>query len=322
MKVCLIRNPVAGSRDFHRQLDQAVEHLRARGWEVKRLKTAEKGDAIRLARQAADEGYDVAVAVGGDGTINEVVNGLVGSNTALGVIPAGTSNVYAVDIGIPIWNPLRPNAVRIAAEIIHAGHRRRIDLGRVQLADGRQRHFLMWCGVGFDAAITQEVRTEDTRRLGMAAWVIAGVMVALNFMGTRANVIVGDQGGHKRVLWAVASNGQLYGRLWRITPDAKMDDGMLDLAVFEGYGVLSTVRHLAGLTLGRYARDPTVHLYRGRSFAIETRRPLPVHVDAEPVGTTPVQINVVPHSLIVVLPPKLPAHLFVEGKKDGSPVKR
>lgn len=310
MKACLILNPAAGPRDFHRQLNKAVEHLRDRGWEVKLLETTEKGDATRLARQAADQRCDVAIAVGGDGTINEVVNGIVGSDTALGIIPAGTANVYAADVGIPIWSPLRPNALRIAAEIIHTGQRRKIDLGQIQLADGRQRHFFMWCGVGLDAAISQEVRTEDTRRLGMAAWVVAGVMVALNFMGTRGNVMVGNQSERKRVLWAIVSNGQLYGRLWRIAPQAKMNDGLLDLTVFEGYGVLSTLRHLAGLTLGQYARDPTVHFYRGCSFTLETRKPLPVHVDAEPVGTTPVQINIVPGSLNVVLPPKLPAHLF------------
>jgi diacylglycerol kinase family enzyme len=131
-------------------------------------------------------------------------------------------------------------------------------------------------------------------------------------MGTRGNVIVDSQKKRRRVLWAVISNGQLYGRLWRIAPRAKMDDGMLDLTVFEGYGVPSTVRHLAGLTLGQYARDPTVHFYRGYSFSIDTRRPLPVHVDAEPVGTTPVKIQVVPAALYVVLPPKLPGHLFVK----------
>ena len=311
MKACLILNPAAGARDGHRQLDKAVEHLHTRGWEVDSLNTAEKGDAIHLARQAADAGCDVVVAVGGDGTVNEVVNGLVGSPTALAVIPVGTANVYAADVGIPLWSPLRPNAVRDAAEIIHAGQRRQIDLGLARTADGRQRYFLMWCGVGLDAAISQEIRTEDTRRLGMAAWVIAGVMVAVNFMGTRGSVKVGNDVGRKRVLWAVVSNGQLYGRLWRIAPDAKMDDGLLDLAVFEGYGVLSTIRHLAGLTLGRYVRDPTVHLYRGHSMTIKTRKPLPVHVDAEPLGTTPVHIDVIPRSLNVVLPPRLPTHLFV-----------
>jgi len=310
MNACVILNPAAGPRDFHRQLDQALAYLRTHGWEVDVFETAEKGDATRLARQAADSGCDVAVAVGGDGTIHEVANGLAGSDTAMGVIPAGTANVYAVDIGIPIWSPLRPNAVRTAAEIIRTGQRRRIDLGRVKLANGLQRYFFMWCGVGLDAAVSQEVSSEDTRRLGMAAWAVAGVMVAVNFMGTRGSVTVDNQKERKRVLWTVISNGQLYGRVWRVAPEAKMDDGLLDLTIFEGHGILSTARHLAGLTLGQFARDPTVHFYRGSSFTIETRKPLPIHVDAEPVGTTPAEIKVVPRSLGVILPPKLPSHLF------------
>jgi diacylglycerol kinase (ATP) len=315
MKACVILNPAAGPRDFHRQLNKAIEYLRTHDWEVKLFRTTAKSDAIRLARQAAEAGCDVAVAVGGDGTIHEVVNGLAGSDTALAIIPAGTANVYAVDVGIPIWSPLRPNAIRTAAEIIRTGQRRKIDLGRVQLADGQRRFFFMWCGVGLDAAIAEGVSSEDTRRLGMAAWAIAGVMVAVNFMGIRGNVTIDDHKERKRVLWAVISNGQLYGRLWRIAPDAKMDDGLLDLTVFEGHGVLSTARHLAGLTLGQYARDPTVHFYRGCAFTIETRKPLPIHVDAEPMGTTPATISVAPQSLKVVLPSKAPSHLFL---KEGQ----
>ena len=311
MKACVILNPAAGPVDFHRHLADGIAYLEKNGWQVNRLETTAKSDGTRLARQCAEQGYDVAVAVGGDGTINEVVNGLAGSQTALGVIPAGTANVYAGDVGIPTWSPLRPYAVRVAAEIIHTGHRRRLDLGRVRFADDQQRYFLMWCGIGLDAAISREVRSEDTRRLGYLAWAIASVIVAVNFMGYRGDVTVDGVKGRRRVLWAVVSNGQLYGRLWRIAPRAKMDDGLLDLTVFEGHDVFSTVRHVFSLTLGHHVRDPHVHLYRGSCIEVRTRRPLPVHVDAEPIGTTPVRIDVVPRAISVVLPPKLPAHLLV-----------
>jgi diacylglycerol kinase (ATP) len=312
MKACVILNPAAGPGDFHRHLSRAISHLQTYGWQVDRRETEQKGDATRLARQAADTGYDVAIAVGGDGTINEVANGLVGTCTALGVIPSGTANVYAADVGIPIWGPLRPQAVEAAAEIIHTGRRCRIDLGHVQFADGQQRHFFMWCGVGLDAAVTREVTSEHTRRLGMAAWVIASVLVAVNFMGTAGRVVVDGRSERKRVLWAVISNGQLYGRLWRIAPAAKMDDGRLDMTVFEGHDVLSTIRHMAGLVFGRSARDPTVHQYQGCTITIRTRTPLPVHVDAEPLGTTPVRVKVVPQALDVILPRKLPLHLLTQ----------
>lgn len=317
MRACAIVNPAAGPGDFQRQVNRAVERLQDQGWEVDRRQTSAKGDATRLAREAADQRYDVAIAVGGDGTINEVVNGLVYSDTALAVIPAGTANVYAADVGIPIWGPLRINAVRDAANIIHNGVRRRIDVGRVQFSNGRQRHFFMWCGVGFDAAVTQEVTRQSARRLGVAAWIIAGFMVALKYMGHSGRVVIDGKAERKRMLWAVASNGQLYARLWRISPQAKLDDGLLDLTVFEGYNALSTARHVASVTLGQYARDPSIHVYQGSDISIKTRKPLPVHVDAEPVGTTPVQIKVIPQALSVILPPNLPDHLLV-GDDDSE----
>jgi diacylglycerol kinase family enzyme len=139
MKACVILNPAAGPGDFHRHLDEGIQHLEQCGWQVDRLETVARGDATRLARQSADRGYDVAIAVGGDGTINEVVNGLAGSDTALGVIPAGTANVFAADVGIPTWSPLRPHAAREAAAIVHTGHRRRLDLGQVHFDDGQTR---------------------------------------------------------------------------------------------------------------------------------------------------------------------------------------
>jgi diacylglycerol kinase (ATP) len=311
MKACLILNPAAGPADFHHHIVEAVRYLESCGWQVQRMETAARHDATRLARRCAEEGYDVAIAVGGDGTINEVVNGLVGSETALGVIPAGTANVYAADVGIPVWSPLRPHAVREAASIIHTGRRHRLDLGHIQMADGLERYFFMWCGIGLDAAITREVRSEDTRRLGYLAWGIASVMVALNFMGHRGQVTVDRRKLRRRLLWVVVSNGQLYGRLWRIAPDAKMDDGQLNVTVFEGRGILSTIHHILGLTFGFHVRDPRVHQYRCSSVAVHTRKPLPVHVDAEPVGTTPVRISVVPRAITVILPPKLPEHLLV-----------
>jgi len=318
MKVRIVLNPAAGQTDFHRHLRHAVEYLEEHGWEVDQQRTRGQGDGIALAREAADAGYDIVIAVGGDGTINEVVNGLAGSQTAMGVIPAGTANVYAADVGIPIWSPLRPMAVREAAKIIQDGQRWKIDLGRVKFSNGQQRYFFMWCGVGLDAAVTTEVTSDQTRRLGVVAWLISGVMVAINYMGHRSLVTVDGKRERMRMLWTVVSNGQLYGRVLRFAPQAKMDDGLLNLTVFEGYGILSTIRHLASLLLGQYARDPTLHQYVGESMSIRTRRPLPVHVDAEPMGTTPVQIEVVPQALTVIWPTQLPGHLITGGDEQHA----
>ena len=128
MRVCFVVNPNAGGVGsiFQKQVVKAANHLARQGCDVQRVETRKKGDGIHLAQQAAADGFDVAVAVGGDGTINEVCNGLATTDTALAVIPAGTGNVYAADLGIPIWGLLKPEAVTEGVELIMTGQRRRI----------------------------------------------------------------------------------------------------------------------------------------------------------------------------------------------------
>jgi YegS/Rv2252/BmrU family lipid kinase len=311
MKTCLVVNPNSGPNTFHKQLLLAQDHLLKAGCELKRVDTTGPGDATRLARQAAADGYEVVIAVGGDGTLNEVCNGLVGTETVLGVLPAGTGNVFAADVGLPIWTPLTQDAIIKGAEVIVTGRRRRIDLGRVTLADGSSRYFLMWCGIGLDAAITQSKNTSNLRPLSYASWIIAGVMVTYDFLGTPATLLTDEGETRERILMAVASNGQLYGRVWRLSPEAKMDDGMLDIAVMAGHGWPSTVKHVLGLTMKKSVQDPDFHVHRTTRLRLTSKHPLPVHVDAEMFGTTPVDIKVMPGALTVIVPQNAPARLFV-----------
>jgi YegS/Rv2252/BmrU family lipid kinase len=312
VKVGFILNPAAGSAaGFQKQLHKAVTYLEQRGCTVELWETQCKNDGIRLARQAANEQYDVAVAVGGDGTINEVCNGLTGSHTAMAVLPAGTGNVYAAELGIPIWGPLKPDAIVQGADIIMTGRHRRVDLGRVYLANGASRYFLMWCGIGLDAAITRvKPASGQSRELNYATWAISGLMVAYEFMGTPATLVTDDETVKQRVLMAVVSNGQLYGRIWRLAPEAKMDDGQLDVAVMTGHGWPSTVRYVVGATLKQHIKDPDFFLYRTTRLSLTAKHTLPIHVDAEPFGSTPAQIEVAPLALKVIVPHHAPEKLF------------
>jgi diacylglycerol kinase (ATP) len=314
VKVCFIINPVSGAATgFQKRLHKAIAHLEAQGGVVKRMETKGQGDGTRLAQQAAAAGFDVAVAVGGDGTIHEVCNGLAETDTALAVLPAGTGNVYAADLGIPIWGPLKPEAITEGAELIMTGHRRRIDLGRLHLPDGRDRYFLMWCGIGLDAAITQaKPPSTQIRELNYATWAVSSLMVTFDFMGTPATIVTDHHTVKKRVLMAVISNGQLYGRLWRMAPQAKMNDGLLDVAVLTGHRWPSTIKHLVGLTFKRHIKDPDFHLYQTTRLSLSARDPLPVHVDAEFIGTTPAKIEIVPQALEIIVPHNAPKKLFVE----------
>ncbi len=313
MKTCLIVNPKAGPSAFKKQLQKAQDHLLKLGCQLKRVDTQATGDATRMAQEAAAEGFAVVVAIGGDGTINEVCNGLAGTKTAMGVIPAGTANVYAADVGIPIWRPLKPDAAIKGAEIIATGQRHQIDLGRLRLEDGTTRYFLMWCGVGLDAAISEaksNTAITKARGLNYASWLVAGVMVTYDFMGTPATITTDDGATNERIIMAVISNGQLYGRVWRMAPEAKMDDGLLDVALMTGHRWPSTIKHALGLTLKRHVEDPGFHIQRTTKLTISARDPLPVHVDAETIGTTPVEVEVVPNALTVIIPKNAPQRLF------------
>ncbi|NLE76633.1 MAG: diacylglycerol kinase family lipid kinase [Chloroflexi bacterium] len=321
----LIYNPAAGQIQVRRDLEQAVAYLEEHGWQVSWRETHGPSDGTTYAREAVASGCQVAIAVGGDGTVGEVADGLVGSQTALGVLPAGTSNVWAKEMGIPSASYLLHPQVRAslgfgapwllpAAELLVHGRRARVDVGRVN-----QRHFLMWAGVGLDARITEEVEQhpEVKRQLGRLAFIMAALYIGRDYRGVRAHVRVGKAWLTRRIIMAVVSNIQLYGGVVRISPLAQLDDGLLDACIFQGQGLVSTVRHLASVFAQQHLRDPEVSTYELQHMEIHPARPLPIHADGDFIGYTPAVIDVVPKALDVLLPASAPARLF--HPEDGAP---
>jgi diacylglycerol kinase (ATP) len=302
MKAMLIYNPAAGQRDAEGELHRAVEYLEGLGWLIHWRQTRGSGDATTYAREAVDMGVDVVIVAGGDGSIGQVANGLAGTRIRLGVLPTGTSNVWAKEARIPIWNPLRQNSVQEAAKILAEGHARCVDLGRVN-----GRYFLMWVGIGFDAQVTADVESqpERKRRLGKLAFLIALIVQTLNLTGTKSTLLVDGKKLSSRIFLAVASNIHLYGDIIRIAPMASMTDGRLDVCIFKAYSGIEALRLMFSLLLGWHTRDPEVKMLQARRLVVETDHPLPVHADGEIVGNTPVEITVVPNALHVIIPREL-----------------
>jgi diacylglycerol kinase (ATP) len=305
MKAQVIFNPNAGQRDRRHELKAAMAYLENHGWQLSLRETRGPEEATTYARQAVAEGYDVAVAAGGDGTVSEVANGLAGSEVALGMFPIGTTNVWALQMGMPPFWPLRQHSLLEAAKVLAEGHIRRVDLGQVN-----GRYFLLWAGVGLDAKITEEVEPEAKKRLGVLAFVIAGIMVAKEFAGTKVQVTIDGCEVKRRAILIVASNAQLYAGIMRLAAQARLDDGLLDVLIFEGQGFPATLRHLFSVLTNRHLRDPQVEYYQARRVEIISAKPLSVHADDEPFTTTPVEIGVVPGALRVVVPQTLPPGLF------------
>ncbi len=309
-RVAIIYNPAAGPREMMREVQAVARRWKERGWDVLVRVTECPGMAVDLAREAALEGFDWVIAAGGDGTVNEVANGLVGMPSALGVLPVGTGNVWARQLGLPVYPLVHSLRIQVAAHLLEVARERVIDVGR---AGGR--HFLLWAGIGLDAQVAQhmEPRTRNTKRLGAIAYLIAAAMVAKDFPAVRATVMIDGRRRVKgRTLVVLVANAQLYGGLVRIAPQAVLDDGYLNICVFRGMGIPWVMRHFFNVFGGRHLQDPAVKFFTGRRVVVETRPAVPVQVDGEPIGYTPMVFEIVPRALRILVPPTTPANLFQE----------
>lgn len=318
MKVWVIYNPAAGQRDVRSEVREVVDYLRARGWEAKAFETRAAGDATRYARDAVSQNCNLVFSVGGDGTLNEVVNGIVGSNVAVGPLPVGTGNVWAKEIGLPVWGPLHPQRLIDTVKILEDGSIYTIDVG---CANGH--YFLLWAGVGFDAEIVEgiEPQVEVKRRWGYLAFVAEGINVALGFVGTRAQLQIDQVRLRRRVVLILVNNTQSYtAGLMRVAPDACLDDGYLNVCVFEGEGFFSTIRHVLGMVTQMHLRDPQVYYHRARYLKVETSKPMAVHVDGLPIGHTPLDVTMAPHALKVLLPRRVRKTLFANPNVVSVPL--
>ena len=296
-KCVVIRNPASRRRLSAARLGAALEEARAAGWQVDVVETTRDGDGTELARRARDAGADVIIVDGGDGTINEVINGIAGSNVALAVLAGGTANVWAGEIGTS-------HDARRAIRDIVGGVRRRVDLGR---ANGR--YFLLMAGIGLDAAIVPRVAPRLKRWLGRVAYVLTGVVTALTTRPADARVRIDGEASDTSLYWMLVGNTRSYGGIARITHRARVDDGQLDVAIMHRGGAFHLLADGVRLLFGRHDRSPNVAYRHATSVEIATPG-LPVQVDGEMAGRTPVTIEVEPLALEVIVPASLASPLF------------
>jgi diacylglycerol kinase (ATP) len=306
LQVLIVYNPAAGqSPDLKNILDRVANLWRDLGWQVQIAATTAPGDATSKAQIAARSGYNAVVAAGGDGTVNEVMNGLVGTETALGVLPLGTVNIWAREMGLSM-DMLK------AAESLAQSELTKIDVGIAG-----NRYFLLMAGIGFDAAVTATVRSEEKKLFGAIAYVKQAIQIAWNFRGVRLKLRIDGKRVRGKILMVIVGNSQLYGGVIKFTAHATIDDGLLDVCVIKGRGMLSAPRRLISIFARHYNRDPQVKYYQAKQVEIRRKRgkALPVQVDGDYLGTTPMSFRVVPDSLWIMVPPNADRSLWrsVEG---------
>ena len=299
----LLYNPVAGRFSVKPFLRSVTKVLADSGWQMEVIATQSGLHATEAAHQAAAEKYDAVFTSGGDGTIGQVAAGLVGTDTALGILPSGTANVLALEFGLPVfswsrWWALKENARTLANAPVHP-----VDVG---VCNGQS--FLLWAGVGLDAmavhAIEPRLRVETffafPEYAGTAIW------NASQWNGIRLHLWADDQEVEGNFMLAVANNIRRYmGGLTVLSPDAYMDDGEFDLWLFSGSNLIDIFRQAYDLWRGYHLTSNTAHRIPFHTLRVEADSSFLVQTDGEPrPETREVLISIRPRSLRMLMPPK------------------
>jgi diacylglycerol kinase (ATP) len=294
-RVAVVFNPATGGGDSASRRRDTEEALAGAGLDVLWLETTPEDPGQGVTRRAVAEGVDLVMAQGGDGTVAACVTGLAGSDAPLAVLPGGTGNLLAANFDIP-------SELDGAVEVALHGERRRLDVG----AMGEDR-FVIMAGIGFDAAMLRDADPRLKKRLGAVAYVISGLR-QLRRRPTRFELRLDDADEVTRV-----GQGVLVGNLGRlqgglpIMPDARPDDGLLDVAVLRTRTLADWVRLAVRVLLRRRRKDPELEVLRARRVEVRCDRPQPVERDGDPAGETDrVVVDVVPHALTLCVPPARP----------------
>ena len=281
----VILNPAARSEKAKRWRAR-VESV-ARGCVI--CATSRAGEAETLARHAAQEGFEKIVAAGGDGTINEVVNGLAGSNAALGLLPIGTMNVFATELGLPAHD------LQLCWNIIQGENTRLVDLPS---ANGK--YFVQLAGVGLDAQVVKETSLTLKRNFGPLSYLISAAQIAARqpprlFLESENSSI--DQGS-----FVLVGNGRLYGGPFPFFKHAIIDDGLFDVIAFKQLGYLEIIKYLQDVVFSSEIRVPEIEYFQTRRLRVTSDSEVPVELDGELVGSCPVEFQVRERTLRVLAP--------------------
>lgn len=285
--ILAIFNPAAG-RSRRRRFDEVVNLLREARCAVTVRVTEAPGHAEQIARGARAGEVDVVAAAGGDGTINEVVNGLRGTGVALGIIPLGTANVVADEIGLK-------KDPKIVARALAEGPLKQIHVG---LCNGRR--FVMMAGAGFDANVVGRVSLALKKVLGPLAYVWTAGVQGFRDPFACCDVVI-DGAAHKSVS-VVACNGRRYGGPFLAAPAANLADDSFQVILMKGRGAFSVMRYGAALLVGKVGLWPDVEIKTGRDVAIAGMAGQAVQADGDIVAVLPVRLQIDPESVILVYP--------------------
>jgi len=286
-KVLVIYNPTAGWRRRGR-FRKTLRQLARLGCAVTVRETLAQGEARTFAAEGAGQGYDAIVVAGGDGTINEVAAALAFTTERVAVIPIGTANVLAAELGLP----KRPEAI---AQTIVNGPECSIHFGR--LGD---RHFVMMAGVGFDARIVSAMGTGLKQYLGKYAYVVGALRELGRHKATRFRIRLDNE--TVEAAGAIIANGRRYAGRYVVAPKANLEDPVLHAVLFLRRGRIAAFFYALSMLLGTLPRSRGVRIVEVRAGAFEGPEGEPVQADGDPAGKTPVDFRIAGRRLTMIVP--------------------
>ena len=285
-KVLVILNPAAKS-DRARALKEKIKALSARI--VVRM-TSAPGDARVMARKALDEGFETIVAAGGDGTVNEIAGGVAGSAVRFGILPVGTMNVFASELGIP------QNNLAAAWKVIEDGCLRELDLPMANSSP-----FVQLAGIGLDAEVVRLTTPESKKSLGPVSYLLTLAQVAA--VSPPTVVLDPVDSRRRKGSFVLIGNGRLYGGPFVLFKNARPDDGLLDVLVFKNQSHWDVVRYFQAIAFGSHADLPDVEYFQTRSMNIHSSASVPVELDGELADVLPCTFGFFPKKFFVTAPP-------------------
>lgn len=294
-KPVIIYNPFAGRISQSRGLLQrTIDILASQGINAKPVGTHGPNTAAGLARTEIEEGADLILALGGDGTVNEVANGMVGTDVPLGILPAGTANVLAHEMRS------RLELHKIAADLPDAVPTR-VSVGLVKSGNGKSRYFLLMAGIGLDAQIVYNLNPGWKAFAGKLAYYLGGIaQIAKPLVPFRATV----DGQSYETTFALVTNVRNYGGDFEIAREASLLSDRFEVVLFDAKHSIQYLPYLVGMMFGQVTRLPGVRSLAASRVTCEPLNagPVPLQVDGEYCGRLPVSIEIVPEALTLLLP--------------------
>ncbi len=291
MKALFIINPVAGGGRAGKVWEERGEELLSLFPDSESQFTSKPGDATEMSGKAEEHGFDTVVSCGGDGTLNEVINGIIGSRVSLGLLPLGTGSDFGKTVGI--------RDLESAIKALKGNKKMQIDVGKVEFIGGRTRYFVNSAEAGFGAYVMDYV--DNHRRLGSSSFIVGVLASLVRLKKFEAHVSVDYRSDINKTIEIIVANGRYFGGGMLASPDSRPDDSILDVHVLEPVGRIKTILQLRELIDGTYIQKGHSREYRGKNIEINAKNIL-VEMDGEVIELTPIKIEMVEKALSMIVP--------------------